>query len=79
MPRPDWRLPELSPWRPRALTIPPDSWSAWLRLAVWEGWMGVLVFGALGFGIELIRRAPDNIVTLYDFTNCYDDDPTSSR
>ena len=33
--------------------------------------MGVLVFGALGFGTELIRRAPENIVTVYDFTNCY--------
>jgi hypothetical protein len=71
VPRPDWRLPELSPWRPRGLRIPPDSLRAWLRFAVWESWMGVLIFGALGFGSELIRRAPENIVTVYDFTNCY--------
>jgi hypothetical protein len=77
VPRPDWRLQELSPWRRRALTIPPDSWGEWLRLAVWESWMGVLLFGALGFGVELIRRAPENIVTVYDFTNCYASPPVA--
>ena len=64
-------LPEMSPWRRRALTIPPDSMSAWVSLAAWEIWMGVLVCGALVFGIRLIATAPDNIVTVLDFTNCY--------
>jgi hypothetical protein len=64
-------LPEMSPWRRRALTIPPDSMQDWIRLTVWEFWMGVLVCGAVGFGTRLIADAPDNIVTVFDFTNCY--------
>jgi len=64
-------LPEMSPWRRRSLTIPPDSLSAWVALAVWECWMGVLLCGALFFGTRLIVTAPDNIVTVFDFTNCY--------
>ena len=67
----DWKLPEMSPWRRRPLTIPPNSLSAWLSLAVWECWMGVLVYTALSFGTQLIATAPDNIVTVFDFTNCY--------
>src|SRR5437667_9603148 len=64
-------LPEMSPWRRRSLTIPPDSLSAWVALAVWECWMGVLLFGAVFFGTRLIVAAPDNMVTVFDFTNCY--------
>ena len=67
----EWKLPEMSPWRRRPLTIPPNSFSAWLSLAVWECWMGVLVYTALSFGTQLIATAPDNIVTVFDFTNCY--------
>jgi hypothetical protein len=33
--------------------------------------MGMLVYGALGFGTLLIATAPDNVVTVFDFTNCY--------
>jgi hypothetical protein len=65
------KLPEMSPWRRVALTIPPDSWRAWVSLAVWEFWMGVLVYGALRFGTQLIVAAPENFVTVFDFTNCY--------
>ena len=66
------RLPEMSPWRRRdALTIPPDSVRAWITLAVWESWMGMLVYGALRVGTQLFVSAPDGIVTLFDFTNCY--------
>ena len=64
-------LPDLSPWKPRLLTIPPDSTQAWLRLAMWEFWMGALVCSALVFGTRLIATAPDNIVTVFDFSRCY--------
>ena len=64
-------LPEMSPWRRRPLTIPPDSMRSWVGLAVWEFWMGVLVCAALGFGTKLIVTAPDSIVTVFDLTNCY--------
>jgi hypothetical protein len=65
-----WTLPELSPWR-RSLTIPPDSSSAWVRLAVWELGMGTFLYGAVSFGTRLIVTAPDSIVTVFDFANCY--------
>ena len=64
-------LPEMSPWKRRTLTIPPDSMRAWVRLAVWQFWMGMLVCGAIGFGARLIATAPDNIVTVFDFSACY--------
>lgn len=63
--------PDMGPWRRRSLTIPPDSMEAWLRLAVWEFWMGMLVCAALAFGTRLIATAPEGIVTVFDFTNCY--------
>jgi hypothetical protein len=44
---------------------------AWVRLAVWEFGMGALVFSTLVFGTRLIARAPDNIVTVFDFSKCY--------
>ena len=66
-----WRLPELSPWKRQPLTIPPDSLRAWVSLGAWEFWMGILVYGALHFGTQLIVAAPDSIVTVFDFTNCY--------
>lgn len=64
-------LPEMSPFKRRPLTIPPDSWHAWARLAMWEAWMGMLLCAALGFGTRLIVTAPDGIVTAFDLTNCY--------
>jgi hypothetical protein len=66
-----YRLPEMSPWRRHSLTIPPDSFDAWVRLAVWEGWMGMLVYGALRVAAQLIVTAPDNIITVFDLKNCY--------
>src|SRR5262245_34666456 len=63
--------PEMSPWRRRSLTIPPDSWDAWARLAAWELWMGMLLGAALIFGAGLIAAAPRNVVTVMDFTGCY--------
>jgi hypothetical protein len=64
-------FPDLGPWRRYQLTIPPDSLQAWISLAVWEFWMGVLVCAALSFGTQLIVTAPESIVTIFDFTNCY--------
>jgi hypothetical protein len=61
----------MSPWRRYQLTIPPDSVQAWVALAAWEFWMGVLVCAALSFGTQLIVTAPDSIVTMFDFTDCY--------
>ena len=65
-PRPDW-----TPFRWQPLTIPPDSLHAWLRLTVWESWMGMVLCGALVFGAQLIITAPDSIVTVFDFSNCH--------
>jgi hypothetical protein len=66
-----YRLPEMSPWRRQPLTIPPDSWRTWMRLAAWEIWIGVLLYGAVSVGTRLIVTAPDNVVTGFDFTECY--------
>jgi len=68
---PRWVLPDMSPWKRQPLTIPPDSVRAWVTLAAWECWMGALVSVALVFGAELITAAPANVVTVFDFTNCY--------
>ena len=65
-----WLVPEMSAWNRRGLTIPPDSWRAWARLAVWEFWMGMLVCGALAFGVQLIASAPRHIVTVTSFAPC---------
>ena len=51
---PRWSQPEMSPWRRRALTIPPDSRQAWVRLAVWDFWMGAIICGALALGVNVI-------------------------
>jgi hypothetical protein len=68
---PRYSLPEMSPWRRHALTIPPDSFDAWVRLVVWEGWMGMLVYGAFRVAAHLIVTAPDSIITVFDLKNCY--------
>jgi len=64
-------LPDMSPWRRQPLTIPPDSPGAWIRLAAWESWMGALLCAAVAFGSRLIVTAPENIVTVFDLSNCY--------
>ena len=45
---------DMRPWGRGALTIPPNSASAWIQLAMWELWMGMLVCGALGLGVFLL-------------------------
>ena len=62
---------EITPWRRRSLTIPPDSLRAWIHLAVWEAWMGMLLCGFLSFGVVLITTSPDRIVTVEDLSGCY--------
>src|SRR6516164_7289789 len=68
--------PVLPAWRGlpgamRPLTIPPDSMRSWVRLAVWEFWIGMLMCAAMAVGIRLMVTAPDNIVTVFDFSKCY--------
>ena len=53
------------------MSIPPESTRAWLSLAVWEFWIGLLICGAAGLGVRLIATARDGIITVFDFTNCY--------
>ena len=65
------RLQELSAWRRRELTIPPDSFRAWVELGVWESRMGMFLYVALAFGTQLIVTAPASIVPVFDFTDCY--------
>jgi hypothetical protein len=68
-------LPDMRPWGRRPLTIPPDSRTAWLQLAVWELWMGMLVSLIGALGVYLIVTAPSYIVVVPDLTNCYGPPP----
>ena len=66
-----WSMPGMSPWQPRSLTFPPNSLRTWIRLAVWELWMGTLLCVLLTFGIWLIVTSPDRLYAVMDFSNCY--------
>ena len=68
---------EITPWRRRSLTIPPDSWRAWVHLAVWEAWIGMLLFALLAFGVSLILTTPDRIVVFEDLSGCYAPPPVA--
>jgi hypothetical protein len=68
---------EITPWRRRSLIIPPDSWRAWVHLAVWEAWMGMLLTGFLAFGAVLIARSGDRIITFEDLSGCYAPPPVT--
>jgi hypothetical protein len=73
-----WAAPlEVSPWRRRGLTIPPNSFHAWVRLGTWEFGIGVLLYVIFSFGTHLVASAPQNIVTVFDFTNCYGAPPVT--
>jgi hypothetical protein len=67
----------MSPWKPRSLTIPPNSRDAWLRLAMWEIWMGMLVCITAGLGASVIISSPTRIVAVSDLTNCYAPPPVT--
>jgi hypothetical protein len=62
---------DMRPWGHRPLTIPPNSRSAWIQLAIWEMWMGTLVCLVLGLGVLLIVKAPSQVVAVSDLANCY--------
>jgi hypothetical protein len=64
-------LPDMRPWGRQALTIPPNSRSAWLNLAMWELWMGMLVCVTATLGVYLIASSPNRIIAVADLTNCY--------
>jgi hypothetical protein len=64
-------MPEVSPWKRRALTIPPDSRQAWMHLAIWELWMGIVLGAVIGGGILFVRMAPGRLVTVTDLSRCY--------
>ena len=64
-------LYHIGPWKGRPLVIPPNSLREWFRLAAWEFWMGVLLCGVLYFGTRFIGLAPDSIITVFDYSNCY--------
>ena len=70
-------LPEMSPFNLRPLTIPPRSTEMWIRLVVWELWMGMLVCVILGFGALLIVSAQDRVIAVSDFSNCYGPPPVA--
>jgi hypothetical protein len=65
----------VTPWRTRALTFPPRSWSDWLRLAAWELWMGSIVGALLWAGGAMIATSPDRIITAEDLSGCYASPP----
>ena len=64
-------LPDMRPWGRRALTIPPDSRTDWMHLAIWELWMGGLIAISAGFGGFFILMAPTRVVTRLDLSACY--------
>jgi hypothetical protein len=47
----------------------------WLRLAVWECWMGTLVCALLWAGGAMITTSPDRIITAEDLSGCYASPP----
>ena len=69
MARATWQ--EVSPWRRRSLTIPPNSVDTWIQLAAWEIWMGMLLCVILTLGVSLIVTSPDRIVSFSDLSHCY--------
>jgi hypothetical protein len=75
MPPGSWH--ELTPWKRRPLTIPPNSVDTWIRLVVWEVWMGMLLCVILTIGLSLIVTSPDRIVAFSDLTKCYQPPPVT--
>jgi hypothetical protein len=70
-------MAEISLWKRRPLTIPPNSLDTWLHLAIWELWMGALLCLVLAFGVRLIVTSPDQVVAVSDFSHCYAPPPVA--
>lgn len=70
-------LPDVRPWGRSPLKIPPDSPHAWLQLATWELWMGMLVSLTIALGLFLIVTSPDRILAVSDLSNCYAPPPVA--
>jgi hypothetical protein len=68
---------EIGPWRRSSLTIPPNSARAWLHLACWEIWMGVLLCGVVALGSSLVLTSPDRIFAVSDISACYAPPPVT--
>jgi hypothetical protein len=62
---------EITPWRRSPLTLPPKTLQAWVRLAAWELWMGMLLAAIVGLGVSIIVSSPTRIVTVSDLSRCY--------
>ena len=58
-------------WRRRTLIVPPDSLHAWIRLASWELWMGMVLFFLIALGVRLIVTAPERVVVVRDLAPCF--------
>src|SRR5512138_2867986 len=70
-------MPDMRPWGRRPLTIPPGSIGAWLHLAGWELWMGMLVGATVASGLFLILTSPHHIVVVSDLSRCYAPPPVA--
>jgi hypothetical protein len=70
-------LPDMRPWGRQPLTIPPNSRTAWIRLATWELWMGMIVCVTAALGAYLVATAPNRIIAVADLTNCYAPPPVA--
>jgi hypothetical protein len=68
---------EITPWRRSPLTVPPKTLQAWMRLAVWELWMGMLLAAIIGVGVSIIASSRDRIVTVSDLSRCYAPPPVA--
>ena len=68
---------EITPWRRSELTVPPRTMQAWVRLAVWELWMGMLLAAIVALGVSIIASSPHRIVTVSDLSRCYAPPPVA--
>ncbi len=71
----DGSMHEIAPWNRRQVTFPPDSRQAWIRLVVWQCWIGVMLCGIVGFGTMLIVTAPERLITVQVYAGCHASQP----
>src|SRR6476620_7899274 len=68
---------EITPWRRSPLTVPPRTLQAWMGLAVWELWMGLLLAATVALAVSIIASSPTRIVTVSDLSRCYAPPPVA--